>query len=449
MNIHFSVLQKFLPAFTTRYRSALTACVVVLSFFPGLARAHQNPSTLVILDVSPGKTVMELQLPLSELELAYGHGISKHPETAVLRERQQLEQYLLAHIHSTTAEGKPWRISITDMKVEKAVQMVSGPPFQEITVHLDLLPPPGADPRRFILHYDLIMHQVVTHSALVSVRNDWETGKNGEQVAEVGSIRVDTKTTRIYPMKINLEKGSWFAGFKSMVGLGIQHIKEGTDHLLFLLVLLLPATLLVNGKRWGGFGGTRYSILKLVKTTTAFTMGHSLTLLLGALQWVQLPSQPVEVLIAVSILVSAIHAVRPLFPGKEGWVAGGFGLVHGLAFASVLSAMHLAAGPMALSILGFNLGIELMQLFVILLVIPWTIILSESPAYKIVRVTAAGFAGIAALAWMAERVSGTQNAIGSSVLQGAKYGYVAIFVLAGITVFVFLTQRSKIGKLSS
>lgn len=449
MKILSTALNRFLPAFIARYRAALPVLVIALHFFPGLAWAHQSPSTLVILDVSPGKTGMELQVPLSQLELAYGHDISKNPETAVPRQRQQLEQYLLAHIHPTTEDGKPWSMIITDMKVEKAVQMASGPPFQEITVHLNLVPPPGADPRRFILHYDLIMHQVVTHSALVSVRNDWETGKNGGQVQEVGSIRVDTRTTRIFPMQVNLEKGSWWAGFKSMVGLGLQHIREGTDHLLFLLVLLLPATLLVNGKRWGGFGGTRYSIIKLVKTTTAFTLGHSFTLLLGALQWVQLPPQPVEVLIAVSILVSAIHAVRPVFPGKEGWVAGGFGLVHGLAFATVLSDLHLGAGPMALSILGFNIGIELMQLFVILLVIPWTIILSESPAYKTVRATAAGFAGMAALAWIAERVSGTGNIIGSSLLQGAKYGYLAIFVLAGITAFVFITQRSKINKLSS
>ena len=143
----------------------------------------------------------------------------------------------------------------------------------------------------------------------------------------------------------------------------MRHIAEGTDHLLFLLVLLLPAPLLLTkGRRWGGFGGVGYSLRRLLLIVTAFTLGHSFTLLLGALGWVRLPSQPVEVLIAVSILVSAGHAVRPLFPGREAWVAAGFGLVHGLAFASTLANLHLEAGPMALSILGFNLGIELMQL---------------------------------------------------------------------------------------
>jgi hypothetical protein len=189
-----------------------------------------------------------------------------------------------------------------------------------------------------------------------------------------------------------------------MVGLGVRHIAEGTDHLLFLLVLLLPAPLLLTKtRRWGRFGGVRYSLVRLLGIVTAFTLGHSLTLLLGALGWVRLPTQPVEVLIAVSILVSAVHAWRPLFPGREAYVAAGFGLVHGLAFASTLAGLHLTAGPLAGSILGFNLGIELMQLLVIALTVPWLILLSQTPAYPAVRVGGAAGAAVAALAWILER----------------------------------------------
>jgi hypothetical protein len=63
---------------------------------------------------------------------------------------------------------------------------------------------------------------------------------------------------------------------------------------------------------------------------TAFTIGHSATLTLAALNLVNVPSRPVEVLITVSILVSAVHAFRPIFPGREAWIAAFFGLVHGL-----------------------------------------------------------------------------------------------------------------------
>ena len=90
-------------------------------------------------------------------------------------------------------------------------------------------------------------------------------------------------------------------------------------------------------------------------------------------------------------------------------MAAGFGLVHGLAFANTLTNLHLNAGPMALSILGFSLGIELMQIFIIALVIPFLILLSRTPFYWIVRGGGAILATIAALGWVAERVSGQPN----------------------------------------
>ena len=84
-------------------------------------------------------------------------------------------------------------------------------------------------------------------------------------------------------------------------------------------------------------------------------------------------------------------------------MAAGFGLVHGLAFAGSLAGLHLPAGPLAGSILGFNLGIELMQLLVIALTVPWLVLLSQTPAYPAVRVVGAAGAGAAALAWVLER----------------------------------------------
>ena len=110
---------------------------------------------------------------------------------------------------------------------------------------------------------------------------------------------------------------------------------------LFLLVLLLAAPLLINNKKWGNFGGIKYSLIRLIKIITAFTIGHSITLLLGAINWINVPTQPIEILIAFSILISAIHAIYPIFPQKEAYIAAGFGLIHGLAFATTLSDLNL------------------------------------------------------------------------------------------------------------
>jgi HupE / UreJ protein len=417
--------------------------LLIICCIPQIIKAHQTATTIVLLDVSPGKVAMELQLPLTELELAFGHEVTKNPETLVARLEQQLKEYLTAHIHAFITKENFWQLEFKSMKVVKTAQAASGPTYWEIVVQLNIIPPPGVSTRKFILDYDVIMHQVINHAAFVSIRNDWETGKTGEQLTEAGIIRWDTKDNIIYPLQINLESGSWYKGFKSMVSLGMQHIKEGTDHLLFLLVLLLPAMLLVNGNQWGQFGGTKYSIVHLLKIVTAFTIGHSITLLIGAFGWLHLPTQPVEILIAFSILISAIHAVYPIFPGKEIYVAAGFGLVHGLAFASVLANLNLDAGAMALSILGFNIGIELMQLFVVIITIPWLILLSKTAVYKWVRIAGAALAAIAAVAWIAERSWGKANFITILIQHIAPNAYWAIILLAVFAFAVFAWQRNK------
>ncbi|HKX31727.1 MAG TPA: HupE/UreJ family protein [Blastocatellia bacterium] len=409
------------------------------------ADAHPQPMTRVVLDLAPHQVAMNLHLPLGELELAFGHRVNQDPEVSLPDWQAPLNAYLIGHLHPTT-DGRPWTVEVMGMAVQRAEQMQSGP-FQEVLVHLLLTPPVGASTRKFTLNYDVILHQVVTHKALVSIHNDWERGQTAEE--QVGMIEVNTQTTLVEPLEINLGAGSLWDGFKGMVGLGMQHIKEGTDHLLFLLALLLPATLLVNGRRWGAFGGSRYSLARLLKIVTAFTVGHSVTLLAGALGWLRLPPQPVEVLIAVSILVSAVHAFRPLFPGKETHVAAGFGLVHGLAFATVLADLRLNAGRMALSILGFNLGIELMQLFVMAVTVPWLILLSLTPIYVWVRVVSAALAAVAALGWIVSRVSGQSNVIDRSTQVIAQYAPVGILLLALLALPAYLHHSIKRRSLSS
>lgn len=200
-------------------------------------------------------------------------------------------------------------------------------------------------------------------------------------------------------------------GFASIFRLGMRHIAEGTDHLLFLLALLLPAPLIVSGSRWAGFAGVRRSVLEILKVVTAFTLGHSITLATAALGLVRVPSRPIEVLIAVSILVTAAHAFRPLFPGREGGIAAFFGLIHGLAFATTLGQLGLGRWERVVSILGFNLGIETMQLIVVAATMPSLVLLSRTRAYPLLRIGGALFAGLASLGWIGERLLGVHNSI--------------------------------------
>ena len=213
-----------------------------------------------------------------------------------------------------------------------------------------------------------------------------------------------------------------FGGVPSMFRLGMRHIAEGTDHLLFLIALLLPAPLLSRRSHWAASNGVRCSLIQILRVVTAFTIGHSMTLALGASGLVSLPERPVEVLIAFSILISAVHALRPLFPGREPLIAAGFGLIHGLAFATTLQNLGVGAWQRIASVLGFNLGIETMQLIVVAAILPSLIILSLTPAYSSFRFIGALFAGFASLGWIVERTCGVDYFVDLVVDRVAQRG---------------------------
>ena len=378
---------------------------------PGICLAHQSPNTNILLDVNRNRIGVELQIPIPELALAFDEHILKNPATIVEDYGDALRNYIKDHINAYVNIDKPWHIDIAGMYMDKGTQVLSGPPFWELRVLLNIVPNKNEDTRKFMLDYDVVIHQVINHTAFVSVRNDWENGIVTDTAVEVGVIRRDMRTMTILPFEVNLEKGSRWKGFASMFWLGVEHIKTGTDHLLFIITLLLPACLLVSNKKWTVYGGLKYSVFRLLKIITAFTIGHSITLLIGILGWIKIPTQLIEITIAVSILVSAIHAITPLFYGKEIFIALGFGFIHGLAFSQTLQNLHLESMELALSVLGFNLGIEAMQLAVIAMTIPWFIIMSQTPYFRVVKNIFASLVSIAAIGWIAQRVTERSNAV--------------------------------------
>ena len=293
-------------------------------------------------------------------------------------------------------------------------------------VALTMTPPAGAPADRLTFHYDVIFHHLITHTAVVTLASDWRNGVIGEEPVLLGTMR-DTDAA----IAIDRSGGSWFQGFAAMFRLGARHIAEGTDHLLFLLALILPAPLVAAGGRWGGYAGGKTALRRIVKVVTAFTLGHSITLVLGALGWARLPGAVVESAIALSILVSAVHALVPIFRGREVYIAGGFGLVHGLAFAATLTGFEFDPLTMVSSVLGFNLGIEAFQLVVILAAMPWLVLLARSRVYGPLRITGAALTGIAAAAWFAERAFGWGNPVNPLVESVASHG---IWLLVGLVV---------------
>jgi len=164
---------------------------------------------------------------------------------------------------------------------------------------------------------------------------------------------------------------SAWASFVRFVGEGIWHVLIGYDHVAFLLLLLLPSVLRPVEGRWQGT--TRFSQVArdVVVIVTAFTVAHSITLALAVTGAVRLPSQPIEVAIAASIAIAGAINLLPRLSRLRLALAFGFGFVHGFGFANALGEIDAAGTPLLPLLAGFNIGVEIAQLGIVALVLPF------------------------------------------------------------------------------
>ncbi|MGI8894057.1 MAG: HupE/UreJ family protein [Casimicrobiaceae bacterium] len=200
------------------------------------------------------------------------------------------------------------------------------------------------------------------------------------------------------------EAGGPLAQFSAYVREGVWHIWIGFDHILFLLSLLLPAVLVRRNGVWQAAPNFSMSFWDVFKIVTAFTVAHSITLTLAALGLITLPSRWIESAIAASVVLAALNNVFPVVYRGRWVVALFFGLVHGFGFAGALQDLGLPRGSLALSLAGFNVGVELGQLAIVAVFLPIAFVVRRTWAYRRV-VLAGGSAVIAAIAavWLTER----------------------------------------------
>jgi hypothetical protein len=394
---------------------------------PCILRAHPMTQSQLLLDVHAEHLSLSLQIPLPALEQAIGHAMGQDALTL----DGELASYLLTHLILTDAQARPWEKRLQSLDIALA-HTDADSNDQELRAVLHLKPP-GSVLRAFDLHYDAVLHRVPSHEAYVLLRHDWAAGRLGDTPELLNVIHLDRQGNAPV-LHLTLSEGSRWTGFAAVLLLGMHHIAEGSDHVLFLLLLLLPAPLLARDGRWREALKPLHSIGRILRISLAFTLGHSVTLLVGSLSLLNLPTQAIEVLIGISILISALHAWRPVFARREAWIAGGFGLLHGLAFSFTITELGLDTGQLALSILGFNIGIELMQLLIVVLVLPWLLLMASSPAYGWLRPIWAGLGAVAACGWIWERIADTGNVItaASEAVWGSAPWLLAGLALLGI-----------------
>ena len=199
---------------------------------------------------------------------------------------------------------------------------------------------------------------------------------------------------------------SFLATFATFVGQGLWHVWIGYDHLAFLLLLLLPGVLRAVGGGWQAVPTFRETSRDLFRIITAFTLAHSLTLALATTGTVSVPVRPVEVAIAASIVIAGL---LNLFPGAARArlaLAFGFGLVHGFGFANALAELGARGARLVPTLAGFNMGVELAQLSLVLLVLPFLFRARTSAFYAWRFMPATSLvAAMAGAAWLVARAS--------------------------------------------
>lgn len=169
--------------------------------------------------------------------------------------------------------------------------------------------------------------------------------------------------------------------FSDYIFHGIWHIWIGFDHILFLLSLLLPAVLVLKMGKWDAASSFKAAAIDVLKIVTAFTLPHSTTLTLAAL-----------------------NNLFPLFQGRRWMVAFAFGLIHGFGFASVLADLGLPQSALVLALLGFNLGVEIGQLIIVAGFLPLANLLRRHWLYqRAILQVGSGLIILVALVWFIER----------------------------------------------
>jgi hypothetical protein len=387
---------------------ALLAVLLVPLFgllLTSAASAHDGQSSVVYLDLFPDGTAQgQVEHPVPLLNEFFGFDLD--PDLATPEDIGTVQDLMIPFNTDSLSivgpDGDPWPITFdgtgiveTENRLYAAFEFTVDRTFDEA-------------PREFDVTYTGIFDERAGHSGFVVIRTDPVTGV----FLNEANFQPDLLTSSDPTSTVNLDDPDAWKAFTGTVSLGMEHIFIGTDHILFVLVLLLPAVMLFSAtKSWQPVPTFRAGLWRVLKIATMFTLAHSITLTLGGLEIIELPSRLVETVIALSIIATALHNLKPIFANREHLIAFAFGIFHGFGFAGLLSELGVGRGQRLISLLGFNVGVEIGQAFIITLLFPALYMLRRTALYPLVLRIGSTILGAVAGIWAIERVFETSLGI--------------------------------------
>jgi hypothetical protein len=393
--------------------------LLIILALPTLAPAHLPDQSYIYLQVLKDSIKGRYEITASDLNRALGLELPKELKEEDLNPHlAKIQEYLRENSSFSTEKDGRYKIVFTEPTVLDGGYLGD---FAQINFDLEGM---SGVPDTLDVSYDAFVKDVSGHKSLLLIEQNWKAGIfNNESIHSLEFSRNDTK------QKLEIVEGSLWQGFKAMVRSGVWHIWIGFDHILFLIALLLPSVLTrrlsdedfapENEKKgfWKPTEEFKPALIKVIKIVTCFTIAHTVTLSLAALGIVELPSRLVESIIAFSIALAAFHNIRPLVNGREWIIAFGFGLFHGFGFASVLAEKGLGGDYLVLSLFGFNLGVEIGQLAIILLLFPVLFLLRKTSFYKIILIAGSVFLIFVSIYLFVERAFDIDLPLGGYILR--------------------------------
>ncbi len=370
-----------------KFKILLIALMLVSPFSWG----HKSSDSFINLTVSNHNITGRWDIALRDLEYALALDVNADGEItwAELRTRyQDIENYAFSSLQLNAVLQLN---HAADECVRKTGQLQvdhhSDGAYAVINFNLECSVPVD----QIAVTYQLLFNLDPTHRGLV-------------QISKGDSTEFVVFSPENQQAVINLTTSNPWQTISQFLAEGVWHIWVGYDHILFLLCLLLPSVVRKTPIGWvqnDRFSSTLWQVGKIV---TAFTIAHSITLILGVLELVSLPTRLVESAIAFSVILVAVNNVYPLFSERAWFVAFGFGLIHGFGFASVLSGLGLTTGNLGIALLSFNLGVELGQLAIVSVFLPVAYYLRNYWFYQRVVLNAGSHAiMLLAMGWFLQR----------------------------------------------
>ncbi len=381
----------------TNIALAIWACLLCLfgSSLAPAAHAHAKGQSYLYFQVQQDALTAHAVAPLTDLNEVLSLGLpadKKLTQQDVEPSLEKIRAYVEQH---TSIECAPQ--ACTQTYLNSDITNTSSGQFLQLYYEIGGF---QTMPEALQVGYDPLLVDKPEFTNLLLIDQNWKTGTFDE---EANVVLTYDKAGEI--KTLDLTKGGFLQGGLAIVKLGVEHILEGIDHVLFLIALLLPSVVRREDGQWKPVEKFSTSFWHITKIATAFTVAHSITLGLATLNIVDLPSRLVESIIAASIGLAAVDIFYPIFRKRIWLVIFVFGLFHGFGFASVLADLGVTSQNAVFSLFAFNLGVELGQLAIIAVVFPILYFLRNQFFYSpLVLKTGGLLLGVMSLYWLTERV---------------------------------------------